>query len=544
MINNLSGYLNNLIDEITITPIISPFNQVSQILLNPNLECWNSNPDFSFVFCQPEKIFSSFNKLLNNEPVTVEEILTEVDEFIEQLLICSSRVKFTILATFTVDENRYFGASSFDTKSGITYILSKINITISQKLTHANGFYIVNSQRWITKAGINAYQPKLWYLSKNPFHNTVYEYASKDIYALVKTIYGYSKKLIILDLDDTIWGGIVGDVGWENLIIGGHNALGEAYQDFQKIILSIANKGVQLAIVSKNEETIALTAIENHKEMVLRKTDFVAWKINWKDKAQNILELTTELKIGLNSVVFIDDNSVERARVKESLPSVFVPEMPNDKLLFPSYLQSLNCFPSLPLSNEDLNRNIYYKNEKIRNQSLNQFQSMEDWLATTNIKITAEKVNDSNFNRVVQLLNKTNQMNLATRRMTENELLILLEQKSNLFYAFSLSDRFGDSGLIGILALQFKNEIAYITDFVLSCRVMGRKCEETMLSFSIQLATVNNCKMLYAEYLPTEKNKPCLSFFTNSTLQQNKYVFSWDCKNSFQIPSYINFNFE
>lgn len=544
MINNLSGYLNNLIDEITITPIISPFNQVSQILLNPNLECWNSNPDFSFVFCQPEKIFSSFNKLLNNEPVTVEEILTEVDEFIEQLLICSSRVKFTILATFTVDENRYFGASSFDTKSGITYILSKINITISQKLTHANGFYIVNSQRWITKAGINAYQPKLWYLSKNPFHNTVYEYASKDIYALVKTIYGYSKKLIILDLDDTIWGGIVGDVGWENLIIGGHNALGEAYQDFQKIILSIANKGVQLAIVSKNEETIALTAIENHKEMVLRKTDFVAWKINWKDKAQNILELTTELKIGLNSVVFIDDNPVERARVKESLPSVFVPEMPNDKLLFPSYLQSLNCFPSLPLSNEDLNRNIYYKNEKIRNQSLNQFQSMEDWLATTNIKITAEKVNDSNFNRVVQLLNKTNQMNLATRRMTENELLILLEQKSNLFYAFSLSDRFGDSGLIGILALQFKNEIAYITDFVLSCRVMGRKCEETMLSFSIQLATVNNCQMLYAEYLPTEKNKPCLSFFTNSTLQQNKYVFSWDCKNSFQIPSYINFNFE
>lgn len=544
MINNLSGYLNNLIDEITITPIISPFNQVSQILLNPNLECWNSNPDFSFVFCQPEKIFSSFNKLLNNEPVTVEEILTEVDEFIEQLLICSSRVKFTILATFTVDENRYFGASSFDTKSGITYILSKINITISQKLTHANGFYIVNSQRWITKAGINAYQPKLWYLSKNPFHNTVYEYASKDIYALVKTIYGYSKKLIILDLDDTIWGGILGDVGWENLIIGGHNALGEAYQDFQKIILSIANKGVQLAIVSKNEETIALTAIENHKEMVLRKTDFVAWKINWKDKAQNILELTTELKIGLNSVVFIDDNPVERARVKESLPSVFVPEMPNDKLLFPSYLQSLNCFPSLPLSNEDLNRNIYYKNEKIRNQSLNQFQSMEDWLATTNIKITAEKVNDSNFNRVVQLLNKTNQMNLATRRMTENELLILLEQKSNLFYAFSLSDRFGDSGLIGILALQFKNEIAYITDFVLSCRVMGRKCEETMLSFSIQLATVNNCQMLYAEYLPTEKNKPCLSFFTNSTLQQNKYVFSWDCKNSFQIPSYINFNFE
>lgn len=540
-INNLSGYLTNLADTVRYSPVIAPFNQVQQVLLNPNLECWKSTPDFAIVFCQPQKVIHSFNKLLNNEAITLDIILNEVDEFIQQLISCSSRVKFTLLASFTLDANKYYGISAYHLTNGVAYTLAQINNRLAQKLTQANGFYLLDAQRWINSAGANAYPPKLWYLSKIPFHNTVFECAANDINACVKTILGLTKKLIVLDLDDTLWGGIVGDAGWQHLILGGHNALGEAYVDFQKTLLAIANTGVQLAIVSKNEELVALTAIEKHPEMILRKNNFVAHKINWKDKAQNIYDLTTELNIGLDTVVFMDDNPAERARVKEALPQVFVPQMPNDKLLFPSFLQTLNCFATSIISNEDVNRTQYYNDEKNRSQSKLTFQSIDEWLATIDIKINAEPLNTKNSSRITQLFNKTNQLNLSTRRLTEKEITEFTAQSTNSIWAFSLTDKFGDAGLTGILGLTFKNNIAHITDFILSCRVMGRKCEETMLAFAITLAKQNKCNTLVAEYIPSPKNKPCLSFFITSGLVQTNNTFIWDLNTEYTLPPYINF---
>ena len=172
--------------------------------------------------------------------------------------------------------------------------------------------------------------------------------AAADIRAAFVGLRGAAKKLLVLDLDDTLWGGIVGDAGWENLRLGGHDPQGESFADFQRAIKNLKRRGVVLALVSKNEESVALEAIRNHPEMVLKEDDFVGWRINWTDKARNIAELATELNLGLQSVVFIDDNPVERARVREALPEVFVPEWPEDKLLYASAFGQLRCFDAPP----------------------------------------------------------------------------------------------------------------------------------------------------------------------------------------------------
>ena len=542
-INNLGGFLSNSEGEPAIASVIAPFNQVQQVLLDGKMDCWSANPDFAVVWCQPERVIYSFNSLLNNENVKIEILLKEVDQFSELLKNLSGRVKFTLVASFTIDPKRFTGLTAYK-EAGIIQVLQQLNLRLSKNLSETNSFYLLDAQQWINTAGTNAYQDKLWYLSKIPFHNSVFEKAAREIKSAVRGILGLSKKLIIVDLDDTIWGGIVGDAGMENLVLGGHDPLGEAYADVQRELKSLVNKGILLGIVSKNEESTALDAIEKHLEMFIRKKDLAGWKINWNDKAQNISDLVKQLNLGLDFVIFIDDNPVERARVREALPAVFVPEMPSDKLLYPSFIRSLDCFNTTAASREDAERTKLYKEEEFRSQSLNTFQSLEEWLKTIDIKIKAEPVSKKNIQRVAQLLNKTNQMNLRTRRMSEQGIMDWLENKTNLMWAFSVSDKFGDAGLTGITGVSILDGNAQLTDFILSCRVMGRKTEEMMLGFAIQQAAKNKYKKLVAEYLPTEKNKPCLGFFENSGMNRTNTKFEWDCAKHYTVPPYINFTHE
>ena len=189
--------------------------------------------------------------------------------------------------------------------------------------------------------------------------------------AALRAVRGQSRKVVICDLDDTLWGGIVGDAGWENLRLGGHDPVGEAFADFQRELKALTRRGIILAMVSKNTEAVALEAIEKHPEMQLRKDDFAAWRINWDDKAQNIADLMEELNLGLDSAVFLDDNPVERARISEALPEVLVPNLPRDKMLFASTLRKLNCFDSATVSSEDRKRAAFYNAERDRRTSCN-----------------------------------------------------------------------------------------------------------------------------------------------------------------------------
>jgi FkbH-like protein len=348
---------------------------------------------------------------------------------------------------------------------------------------------------------------------------------------------GGARKLVILDLDDTMWGGIVGDVGWENLRLGGHDGMGEAFVDFQRAVKNLTRRGIVLGIVSKNEEATALEAIRSHPEMVLREEDFVGHRINWRDKAQNILELAKELNLGLQSVVFIDDNPVERARVREALPEVLVPDWPEDKHLYRSALAALRCFDAPSISKEDAERTALYAAERKREQLQASVGSMDEWLKSLGIVVSAEPLGPSNLPRTAQLLNKTNQLNLTTRRLTEAELTEWVADPSRALWAVTVRDRFGDAGLTGIVSLEMSGTTARIVDYVLSCRVMGRKVEETMVHLAVEHARSRGAERVEAIFVPTAKNKPCLTFWQSSGFScDDGQTFVWDPSRPFVLP--------
>jgi FkbH-like protein len=275
--------------------------------------------------------------------------------------------------------------------------------------------------------------------------------------------------------------------------------------------------------------------------MVLREADFVGWRINWSDKAKNIVELAQQLNLGLQSVVFIDDNPIERARVREALSEVYVPEWPVEEFLYPGALRALRCFDSPSLTLEDLERTRMYGEESRREALKRSVGSIDEWLKSLGITVSAAAVDPSSSVRAVQLLNKTNQLNLSTRRLTELELNAWAAHPNRQFYVISVADRLGDAGLTGLLSLEFDQGIAHIVDFVLSCRVMGRKVEETMVHIAIAAAFKRGASTVVAKYLPTAKNKPCLSFWQRSGFEANEHnVFTWKTESAYALPDAIS----
>jgi FkbH-like protein len=543
-INNLSGYLKNELAEFRFQTSIAPFNQVHQVLLDFNLECWQDEYDCAIAWTQPERVLKSFQSFLLHEPIEIEVILDEVEKFASLILPVAKKVKKVFIANWTVDLTlNHKGFLNTKPNIGVVDVLSQMNFVLTRVLSQAPNVYVLESSKWLLQAGENAYSPKLWYLSKTPFHSSVFASAATDISSHIRNLDSIPRKVIVTDLDNTLWGGVIGDVGAENLILGGHNAKGEAFRDFQLGLKSMQNRGVVLAIASKNEELLAMSAIEQHPEMVLRKKDFVAWRINWEDKAKNIFEIAQELNLGLEAVVFLDDNPFERERVKHALPDVFVPDLPTDPMLYKSFLLKLNCFNSISSSEEDLKRTELYALEKERTKSKEGFSSLEKWLESIDIKVKCEALQEDNFQRVLQLLNKTNQMNLSTCRYTESELLVVKNEGNIVFYAFSVMDKFGDAGLTGVIGVKQVDNSLILTDFLLSCRVIGRKVEETMLSVAIDLAVQKGCSSFIANYVQTYKNKPCLDFFKSSGFLENGYQFTWECKKDYVRPFYVDLDF-
>ncbi len=506
-----SGYLGNDSQSPSVVPTLAPFGQALSTLLQP----WEAEYDLAVVWTQPESVIPSFRKALAFESYDSAELLKEVDEFSQAILNVRDRARFLFVPTWVVAPyRRGLGLLGF---SGI---LATMNQRLVENLNAAENIFPLNAQRWTGLAGKRGFSAKSWYMGKIPFSNEVFAEAVKDIKATLRAQLGDARKLIVVDLDDTLWGGVVGDVGTDGLRLGGHDFIGEAFVDFQRTLKSFTNRGILLGIVSKNNEATALEAF-NHPEMVLKVSDFAGWRINWSDKAKNISELAAELNLGLQSIVFIDDNPAERAWVREALPEVLVPDWPTDFTLYKESLLELHCFDAVAATDEDRNRAAFYVKDRERKAAAVEAPSHEAWLQSLGMTAKVARLNKTNLQRASQLLNKTNQMNLRTRRMTESELWEWASAPGHDLWTFSISDKFGDLGLVGIASMA----AGLVEDFVLSCRAMGRTVEESMLAFLIEKAKRSGEETLTATYQPTEKNGPCLDFFRRSGLGEADHVF-------------------
>jgi FkbH-like protein len=515
---------------------VAPFDNVTQTLLGGPAD---DAKDFAVVWTRPEAVIPAFGRLAESHSVPLADVLAEVDAFCELIERGAAPYRFIFVPTWTMSY-RHRGLGLLDARQGMLRALTAMNHRLMERLENTAKVHVLDAQRWVTPAGTAAYQPKPWYMGKLAFSTEVFEHAANDIKAAIAALTGQARKVVAVDLDDTMWGGTVGEQGWQSLRVGGHDPQGEGFADFQRGLKALVRRGVILVIVSKNEESVALEAIDSHPEMLLRRGDFASWRINWQDKAQNITDLAAELNLGLQSFVFIDNDAVQRARVREALPEVLVPEWPEDPMFYRSALHALTCFDVPALTGSDANRTELYAAERAREQSKNQVGSLEDWLKSLDMRIRVETLSPANLPRVTQLFNKTNQMNLSTRRLTQDELVAWSGAEGRRLWAVNVSDRFGDAGLTGIISFEVENDRGRIVDFILSCRVMGRKVENTMLHLAIAHARSLGLNSVEARYLPTAKNKPCLEFWKTSGFTVNgDSVFEWKTDQEYVLPSAI-----
>jgi len=536
-IDNLSNLFKKepLLEEYEI--LDNPQGPVISNLLNLDFEKIN----FCVVWTQPLSVIPEFSDIIDMKNISIKELFNSVDYYTNLLKNTAKKIGILIVPIWTNNPyQRGLGINDLN-EFGLSRTIMEMNHRLINNLNDESNIFLLNANRWINMVGPKSYNPKLWYRGKILFNTEVFKQAYKEILTVVNAAKGISKKILLLDLDNTLWGGILGEDGIENLTLGGHNDLGEAYIDFQKSLLNLKRRGIILALVSKNDESIALHAVENHPAMILKKDDFSSWRINWEDKAKNINEILNELNLGSHSAVFLDDSPTERLRVKLAIPEIYVPDLPINPMLYNNFLNNLDCFDSIKTTYEDSMRAKMYKQESQRKIVREELSTISDWIESLNIKIKISTLNKTNLKRTAQLLNKTNQMNLATRRILENDFIKLSEEQNMNILTLNVEDKFGDYGLTGILSFKVKGLIFEVKDYVLSCRVLGRCIEESMIFICYMHALKFKVNEIHFPFIKTEKNNPCFLFFKKSGLEfeEDSNTFIWDMKRKYETPESI-----
>jgi len=362
------------------------------------------------------------------------------------------------------------------------------------------------------RAGIDGlsrwHDPVLWWRGKQEVRPAAAPLYGDLVGRWLAARQGRSAKCLVLDLDNTIWGGVIGDDGVEGLVLGQGSALGEAFVAVQAYAAALARRGVILAVCSKNDEANALAAFEHHPEMVLKRSDIACFVANWDDKAANLRVIAQRLNIGLDALVFVDDNAFERNLVRQALPMVAVPEVPDDPALIPACLADAGYFESVAVTEEDRVRSSQYQANSAREALKDSATDISDYLRGLRMELVWRRFDTMGLPRIVQLINKTNQFNLTTRRYTEAEIRAVMDDPAAFGLQFRLLDRFGDNGIIAIVIGRRgeAEDEAVIDTWLMSCRVLGRGVEQATLAVTAEAARAFGARRLIGEYRLTAKN--------------------------------------
>ena len=358
------------------------------------------------------------------------------------------------------------------------------------------------------------YSSRMWYLGSIPYSMAGQKAAAAEIGRAWRAFKGRRAKCLVLDLDGTLWGGVVGEDGVGGIELA-RSKEGARFRDFQKRLLDLKDEGVLLTVVSKNNPEDALDAIRNHPDMVLREKDFAAIKANWNPKPLNIKKLAVELNLGLDAFVFIDDNSVERESVKLALPAVKVPDFPKETSDLEKFAGEIasEYFPTLRLTREDQQKTEQYQTENKRDQLKEGSASLEEYLQSLEMKLTFRELTKDDVPRAAQLTQKTNQFNLTTRRYTESDIITMMESGEYKLWIGELEDKFGGYGKVILAIAKISGKTATIDTFLMSCRVMGRNVETEFLRRVEDSLTKTGVEKVVGEYLPTQKNSIVSEFW-------------------------------
>jgi FkbH-like protein len=371
----------------------------------------------------------------------------------------------------------------------------------------AQGHLLLDLPRLIACFGWVKWWPgRYWHVGKIPVSDNCAPFYLSALSRILAATQGRSRRVLITDLDNTLWGGVIGDDGMAGIIVGQGSAVGEAYLAYQRFLIGLKNRGIVLCISSKNEMAAVLGPLNQHEDMLLRERDFTIIKANWQDKATNIKEIAATLNLALDSLVFIDDNPVERKLVREALPMVAVPELPEDRSQWTLLLSAAGYFESASLTKEDTERGRYYAEDAKREQVRSSSTDQEAFLRSLQMQLTVKGFDDVGRKRIAQLIGKSNQFNLTTRRYSEVEVAFLQADPGSVSLQARLVDMFGDNGIISCVIGSVVGNSLVIDLWVMSCRVIGRMVEQAMLLRLVREARRKNLKEIVGVYLESPKN--------------------------------------
>jgi len=529
----------------------SGFNQYRQEIANPSSALYSEQPDIVVLHLDGEDLFAD---LLRNpfsadylaRPEQAGIAVTELENLIATL---KQRLPSALLVLNTIyfpPINSLTGLE-FHSQWSITALVSTFNSELGRIAKKYSDVLIHDVAALVSNIGYRRwFDPRLWYLARCRLSSEASKNLARSLGALLRAWKGQTRKCIALDLDNTLWGGVIGEDGPNGIVIG-EEGLGLAYAEFQSELLNLARKGVILAICSKNNEEEALEALRQHQLMRLRPADFAARRINWADKASNLRELAVELNIGLDSFVFVDDNPAERELIRASLPEVLVPEWPQDPSEFKAALLDLAAehFPRTSLTTEDQQRSAMYLARGKREVLAAGSGNLEHYYRSLEMRISIDPGDDSSVRRISQLTQKTNQFNLTTRRYTEAEIRDFLDSPA-IVWSLRLSDRFADEGIVGVLILRESDPGTWNVDtLLLSCRVIGRTIEQAFVAYACRYLKGRGAKALIGEYLPTQRNGLAANVYRDlafEEIQRNQNGTQWRIlldENELSIPDWI-----
>ncbi|MGA7687028.1 MAG: HAD-IIIC family phosphatase [Terriglobales bacterium] len=411
------------------------------------------------------------------------------------------------------------GVLDSQTETGQSGLIRQVNRELRRVAKEVRGVYVLDYDALLARYGsAHWHDERKWLMARLPIAADHLLHMACEWTRFLVPLAGRTCKALVVDLDNTLWGGVIGEDAMAGIKVGAEYP-GAAFQALQRALLDLARRGILLAVCSKNNPDDALEAIEKHPGMLVRAKDFAAMRINWGDKSQNLREIGQELNIGIDALAFLDDNPFEREQIRAALPEVFVIDISGNPLEYAAAVRDCPVFERLSLSAEDQHRTVMYAEQRQRSDAAHSFQSKEDFFRYLEQEANLDPVTDLTLARVAQLTQKTNQFNTTTRRYSEAQIADLAKQPDWHIFSIKVRDRFGDHGLVGVAITRDLGEQCEIDVFLLSCRVIGRTVETALLAHLAKSAAERGCQRLIGWFLPTRKNAPARDFY-----QQHGFV--------------------
>lgn len=492
------------------------FNQYAQEILDDSSALYEFRPDLILLMIRVDELIPSFvwDFAAKTDTEWLNEVQCTVKHIVNLVNTLNGRIPAQVIVqNMSLSSVPYWGIYDTQRSKNQTNFLNGFNNQLSEAFEENTNTYIWDFNNFVMRKGSDTiFDPKLWYISRNPFKQSAYLEIAGDISLYILSVLGEGKKCIVLDLDNTLWGGVIGEDGMEGIALG-HDYPGNCYMDFQRELLKLYHRGIILAINSKNNESDAFEAIDNHPYMILQRKHFAACQINWGDKANNLRVLAEEINIGLDSMIMIDDNPSECDLIRQLCPECTVVQFPGKPYLVCNLIRKLPGIESIRLTDEDKKKGKIYQAQGERKKLEKSSSDLGDFFRALEMKAEIKAADKFSIPRISQLTQKTNQFNMTTRRYSEVEIIKFVTSSDSYVFSVLSQDRFGDNGIIGIFILKFDGDICLIDSFLLSCRVIGRTIEQSIAAFISEFARKKGARTLIGEFIPTAKNQPAKDFY-------------------------------